>query len=74
MTGSMQAATSFEHEAVRRQEVLLAEAGSGVSGSAAFADAARSTRRVVGRLAAGAAAVVALLATGGSAATDLPRP
>jgi hypothetical protein len=72
MTGSMQATTSFEIEAQRRQEVLLAAATSGVGNGTRLADAARATRRGVGRLAA-AASMVALLATGRSTATGSTR-
>ena len=68
MTGSWKAATSFEFEARRRQEVLLADAPSGAGQGTAPANVARALRRGAGRLAA-AASMVVLLATGRSAAT-----
>ena len=73
MTGSMKALTSFELEAIRRQEVLLADAPSGRSSGTASTGVGHAARRVAGRLGAAAGAAVALLAAGGSQATGSPR-
>jgi hypothetical protein len=73
MRGSMQAVTSFELEAVRRQEILLADANSGRQTTTERTDALETSRRVVRRLGTVAGALVALLAGGGAPATGTTR-
>jgi hypothetical protein len=73
MRGSMQAVTSFELEAVRRQEVLLADANSGQRDTTERTDARETSRRVARRLGAVAGAVAALVAGGGAPAAGTTR-
>jgi hypothetical protein len=73
MRGSMQALTSFELEAVRRQEVLLADADGGRRTATERTDALETNRRVARRLGTVAGALAALVAGGGAPAAGPTR-
>jgi hypothetical protein len=73
MRGSMQAVTSFELEAVRRQEVLLADANSGRRDTTERTEVLQASRRVARRLGAVAGALAALVAVGGARAAGTTR-
>lgn len=73
MRGSMQAMTSFELEAVRRQEILLADADSGRRDRTERKEALQASRAVARRLGAVAGALAALVAGGGARAAGTTR-
>jgi hypothetical protein len=73
MRGSMQAVTSFELEAVRRQEVLLADAEGGRRTTTERADALETSRRIARRLGTVAGALTALVSGGGAPAAGPTR-
>lgn len=73
MRGSMQAMTSFELEAVRRQEVLLADALAGRRGAMERSGARETGRRVARRLATVAGALAGLVVGGGAPAAGPTR-
>jgi hypothetical protein len=73
MRGTMQALTSFELEAFRRQEILLADAQSGRRTTTERTDAPTTNRRVARRLGTVAGALAALVAGGGTRAAGTTR-
>lgn len=73
MRGSMQAVTSFEVEAARRQEVLLAGGPTGTRDKMARAGGRQTDRRVVRRLGAISDALATLVAGGGASAAGTTR-
>lgn len=73
MSGSMQAMTSFELEAVRRQEVLLADAQPRRRGAVERRGALETGRRVARRLGTVAGALAGLVVGGGAPAAGTNR-